>query len=279
MSDRMSSNGGNHFIYDQRRRYGAYGAPANAANVAKGANFGKVQEWADKNKTLLYVAGAALVAFLAYWIYQRSKRGVTGGAAVASAPASQTPAAPATKTAPQVVAKAVPQVAPPQMAPQMVPVTNAVPSSCAMGGVPKPYNVFQDDLVGANDMTMGPGVVPFSAGGAAGVPIDFAGQCSGVNPSAVWQSTQLLPSNCGQALEGTSDWAVFAPSNYQVTNFLAAGQLYGNDTQMSTLKNASLQLRPEPQIPGSSCSQVPFGQSSWIDSNSAVTDYSFSLIA
>jgi hypothetical protein len=109
--------------------------------------------------------------------------------------------------------------------------------------------------------------------------VDYAGSCSGVNPAAVWQSSQLLPAACGQSLEGTSDWNIYAPSNYQVTSFLAAGQNFGQDTISTTLKNASLDLRPEPTIPQAGCSQVPFGQSSWVDNGINRVDYSHSLIA
>lgn len=159
------------------------------------------------------------------------------------------------------------------VAPVAAPVVAAAPGCDT--SMPKPFNVYQDNLSGSNDITVGPGV---AFDGAAGVPVDFAGSCSGVNPAAVWQSTQLLPSaNCGQSLEGTSDWSTFAPSDPSVVNFLSAGMLAGADTISTTLKNASLDLRSEPAVP--STFQSPWNQSSWVTDAAQRVDYSHSLIA
>lgn len=248
-------------------RQGYFVPRANQEKVS-GAN---VTKWVKENKTLVLVAGAAIVGGLVWYMWY-SKKNATAGAQVSRRRAvlgGQVAAAPAPAPTP----------APAQVAPQQQAVSSMDPAACGLSGVPKPFNVFQDDLVGANDMSSGAGPAPFSAGGSAGVPIDYAGQSGPANPSAVWQSSTLLPSNCGQALEGTSDWTLYAPSNAQVTSVIGAGQLYGQDTIMTSLKNASLDLRPEPAIPNAACSQVPFNQSSWVDTSNAVTNFGHSLIA
>lgn len=156
----------------------------------------------------------------------------------------------------------------------------AVPSSepvvvvAPPGTGPNPMNVYQSNLgqlgVGAE---MEPATVPQNAG----VPVDYAGSCEGANPNAVWQSTQLLPTNCGQTLEGTSDWELYAPSNYEVTNFLSAGYHLGTDTQQTSLKNANLQLRPEPII--NKTLNCPWNISSYGESNYENFDWSHTLVA
>jgi hypothetical protein len=219
----------------------------------------EVKKWFKKNGRLMLALGVVLGLLIGVWIYNRptTLTGLLGGGASAQDAAAKPPAPAVVEGSPAVVAACGPDGA----------------------GLPKPANVHQDDgLSGVNDVTLGPGVAAYTAGNV-GMPVDYAGSCSGVNPSAVWQSSQLLPAACGQTLEGTSDWNIYAPSNYQVTSFLAAGQNFGQDTVSTTLRNASLDIRPEPSIPQAGCSQVPFGQSSWVDNGVNRVDYSHSLVA
>lgn len=156
-----------------------------------------------------------------------------------------------------------------------MPVATATNVACAADGMPKPFNVYQDNLSGSNDITVGPGV---AFDGVGAMPANFSGQCSGVNPAAVWQSSQLLPgANCGQALDGTSDWSTFAPSDPSVVNFLSAATLQGVDTISTSLKNASLDLRPEPSVSNSFVS--PWNQSSFVQDAMQKADWSHSLVA
>lgn len=165
--------------------------------------------------------------------------------------------------------------APAAVAPVAVETPAVVQAACTDGSIPKPFNVYQDNLSGSNDITVGPGV---AFDGVGGVPVDYAGQCSGVNPAAVWQSTQLLPgANCGQSLEGTSDWATYAPTDPSVVNFLSAGMLAGQDTISTTLKNPSLDLRPEPQV--TNCFTSPWNQSTYVSDSAMKADWSHSLVA
>ena len=236
-----------------------------------GANVGKIQEWFKKNMRLVLALGVVTGLLIAVWLYNR-RRGLNilgSSATEADKVATEVPA-------PVPVSSDVPA---PVAAPAPVPAVVATPPLTCADGLPKPANVYQDDgLSGVNDVTLGPGVAAYTAGNV-GMPVDYAGSCSGVNPAAVWQSSQLLPAACGQSLEGTSDWNIYAPSNYQVTSFLAAGQNFGQDTVSTTLRNASLDIRPEPAIPQAGCSQVPFGQSSWVDNGVNRVDYSHSLVA
>lgn len=160
----------------------------------------------------------------------------------------------------------------PKEAPVKVVVTPTGPATCPTG--PRPIDVYQSDLGsanGANNIT--PGVAL-----DGNVPVDYTAMNSGVNPEAVWQSSQLLPTNnCGQSLQGVDDWSLYAPSNAQVVNFLSAGYNAGQDTVLTTLKNASLDLRPEPAV--SNCFQSPWNQSSWVDNSLMRTDWSHSLVA
>jgi len=244
-----------------------------------GAN---VTEWSKKNKNLLFVAGAAIVAFLVgYYLWDRSRKNTplvtnnTVGGAQVSLPGAEK----RQQRREERAAKKAEKKARKDDTVIVVTETPEQPGTmCADTGIPKPFNIYSDDLVGVNDVTPGPGVAPYSDSNV-GMPIDYAGSCSGVNPSAVWQSSTLLPASCGQSLEGTSDWNIYAPSNYQVTSFLGAGQNFGQDTVSTTLKNASLDIRPEPAIPQAGCSQVPFGQSSWVDNGVNRVDYSHSLVA
>jgi len=250
----------------------AWVPPALRKKHTHGASVGKVQEWAKKNRTFLVAAGLVIGGLIAWSVYQRSRR--VGGLSATEASTRDAPSATVAPT-PAVSAETVKT---PETVPS-VPSAPSAPAACGDSDLPKPMNVFQDEgLAGTNDVTLGPGVAAYSAS-SAGVPVDYAGSCSGVNPAAVWQSSQLLPAACGQSLEGTSDWNIYAPSNYQVTSFLAAGQNFGQDTVSTTLKNASLDLRPEPSIPQAGCSQVPFGQSSWVDNGVNRVDYSHSLVA
>lgn len=237
---------------------------------------GKSKRWIKDNKNYL-IGGAAVLALgglLVWYVYRTYAQRAASPAVVAGAQASEGETGVVTTVEPAVVEVEQVPVKPAKKPRQKG------PAVCADAGLPKPYNVYQDDdLVGVNDMSSGPGVVPASVSGTAGVPIDYAGSCSGVNPAAVWQSSQLLPSSCGQTLEGTSDWNIYAPSNYEVTSFLSAGQNFGQDTVSTTLKNASLDLRPEPVIPQAGCTQVPFGQSSWVDNGINKVDWSHSLVA
>ena len=62
----------------------------------------------------------------------------------------------------------------------------------------------------------------------------------------------LLPKNAANSL-----WAQNNPAgqgDVKDQNFLTAGYLMGIDTQMSSLKNANLQLRSDPQVP-----KIPVG--------------------
>lgn len=247
----------------------------------------KVKEFVNKNKKWLMIGGAVLVALLAYHLYTKhmkrsaalvvptledAKKAISGrlrgmGMQVSpsspSVPATTAPAAPSTATAPSAPVAPVAPAAPVSVKGQL----------CA-NPPPKPFNTYQDDLSGANDVT--PAVAPFGGNGL--VPTDFAGQCTGANPAAVWQSTQLLPGNCGQALEGTSDWDIYAPSNAALTSFIGWQQMSGQDTVLTTNKNASLDLRPEPQVT-TGCFQAPWGQSSWVQDAPMKTDWSHSLVA
>lgn len=173
----------------------------------------------------------------------------------------------------QVTAPAAPAPAP--AAPSALDHPGTTTAGCVADGMPKPFNVYQDNLSGSNDITVGPGV---ALDGVGAVPVEFSGQCSGVNPAAVWQSTQLLPSaNCGQALDGTSDWSLYSPADPSVVNFLSAGELAGQDTIMTSLKLGSLDLRPEPQV--SNCFQSPWNQSSYVQDAMQKADWSHSLVA
>jgi hypothetical protein len=210
----------------------------------------EAKEWAQRNRTLLLILGAALAAFLIYWfavrpntltttgaiaapatnraqIIAQRRKGILRGAQAAPADTTAAPTTPAAATTPA-----------PAPTPAVVAAPAPVPVTCQMAGIPKPINVYQDDLSGANDNSGMGGPVPFSAGGPAGVPIDATASCGGVNPSATWQSSTLLPLNCGQSLQGVSDWSLYAPSSNNLVNLIGAGQLTGQDTVMTTLKNA-----------------------------------------
>jgi hypothetical protein len=261
-----------------------------------------IKDFFAKHKTLLLVAGGVVLGLLIWYLWSRHRagalvrqpntvrRGIVGGASANTAMsgkvgnrlkgsstttgkvgsrlrgADATPAAPAVSNVATTVATAA----------TMTGQTTGIGQLCGQN-LPKPMNVYMDNLVGANDITVGPGVSPFVGTGAA-VPVDYAGQCTGVNPAAVWQSTQLLPSNCGQSLEGTSDWDIYAPSNAALTSFVGWQQLGGQDTVLTTNKNASLDLRPEPQVTVG-CFQAPWGQSSWVQDAPMKTDWSHSLVA
>lgn len=247
--------------YDKYRIH-RHGAPSSR----RGANVG---EWVDKNKRVLLVAGiVVLVGIVAYALWMRQQ---------AATPAPQSPAATEVPETPAVASGASAQLRRHKKKGKKAYARSAAAvadaSLCdAAANLPKPANVYEDDLSAANAVGDNGDVK-----GVGSAPVDYAGACSGVNPSAVWQSSQLLPTNCGQSLEGTSDWSLYAPSNYQVTSFLSAGFNNGQDTVMTTLKNASLDLRPEPVTPA--CTQVPFNQSSWVDNSLLRTDWSHSLVA
>ncbi len=217
----------------------------------------KLQEWIKSNRTPLLVGSAIVVVVIiaVMWNRSRSSGAYVGrrGAAVAE---EQKQVSQETPQAPQ----AAPQ------APQG--------AACPPPVDPIAFNYFQSDLGSVNDTSMGPGV---AFNGAQGLPVDYAGACNGVNPAAVWQSSQLLPANCGQSMQGTDDWSLYAPSNAQLVNFLSAGQNFGQDTISTTLKNANLSLRPEPPV----CSsfQSPWNQSSWVDTSMMPVDWSHSLVA
>lgn len=255
----------------------AWVPPSNGAYVRKGANVSKMVDWVKQNKIKVIVGAAVIVAIIVIVVMgTRKTASVAGatayrlrnaiGAAAQEAPINVATTTTATTSAPVTVATTAPTT-----------VTTTVPTSKANScdvGIPVAIDVYQDNLGSANDMTMGPGV---TTAGVAGLPIDYAGACSGINPAAVWQSSQLLPSNCGQSLQGTDDWSLYAPSNPQVVNFLSAGYNFGQDTVMTTLKNASTQLRPD--VPICSNFQSPWNQSSWVDNSLIDTDWSHSLIA
>lgn len=251
----------------------AWVPPSNGAYVRKGANVSKMVDWVKQNKIKVIVGAAVIVAIIVIVVMgTRKTASVAGatayrlrnaiGAAAQEAPTNVATTTTSTTSAPVTVSTT---------APTTVPTSKA--SSCDVG-IPVAIDVYQDNLGSANDMTMGPGV---TTAGVAGLPIDYAGACSGINPAAVWQSSQLLPSNCGQSLQGTDDWSLYAPSNPQVVNFLSAGYNFGQDTVMTTLKNASTQLRPD--VPICSNFQSPWNQSSWVDNSLIDTDWSHSLIA
>lgn len=240
---------------------------------ATGAN---VTEWLDSNKKYFLIGGIVLVVgVVAYYMWQKQKQDTVP--VLTAAPTTTSGLSAQRRKQQQHLSRRAKGAAVAADTTTTTAVPTAVPSTagplCDVGGnIPKPMNVYQDNLSGSNDI-----YAANVAGVGSTMPVDYAGACSGVNPSAVWQSSQLLPSNCGQSLEGTSDWSLYAPSNYQVTSFLSAGFNNGQDTVMTTLKNASLDLRPEPVTPA--CTQVPFNQSSWVDNSMMRTDWSHSLVA
>lgn len=275
----------------------AYGAHSSTVKSA----MDKTKDFAKKYKWVLMIGGGILLALIAWHLWSRNRsaslvrqqntarRGIVSGESSMSSKvgsrlrgASGTPAIRTAATrlrgaeVASTDAKATAPTAAAAPKTEMVGQVTGVGQLCSQN-LPKPMNMFEDNLVGAGDITVGPGVAPF-VGAGAGVPVDFAGSCSGVNPAAVWQSTQLLPSNCGQSLEGTSDWDIYAPSNAALTSFIGWQQLGGQDTVLTTNKNASLDLRPEPQVT-TGCFQAPWGQSSWVQDAPMKTDWSHSLVA
>lgn len=242
-----------------------------------GANV--VTDWISNNKKILIVAlGVTALVIAGVWWSRRSAtttKTTTGmyagrtGAAVSEATAPT--AVPGTVTTTTVVTEQPIVTSQGAPAVQMAPVAQ---QQCMQTSLPVAFDVFQDNLGTANAS----GVVP-AVSFTGGLPVDYtANESSGVNPAAVWQSSQLLPTNnCGQSLQGTDDWSLYAPSNAQVVNFLSAGYNSGQDTVMTTLKNASLDLRPEPAV--SNCFQSPWNQSSWVEPSLMRTDWSHSLVA
>ena len=258
-----------------RFRNNQWTPPSNRAHV--GAD---VQQWVKDNKMIIIIGAIALVGVVVLYMNKKRISDAMGSSAVESdytRPKRRRGAAVGEVVTTAVPGKIVTTVttAPTNVAvnqqPTMVPVTQP---ACGVSQGPVPFDVFQDNLSSGGD-----GVQPAVAfGGIAGLPVDYTSNSSGVNPSAVWQSSQLLPgANCGQSLEGTDDWSLYAPSNAQVVNFLSAGFNSGQDTISSTLKNASLDLRPSPSV--NNCFTSPFNQSSWVEPSLVQTDWSHSLVA
>jgi hypothetical protein len=62
-------------------------------------------------------------------------------------------------------------------------------------------------------------------------------------------SVDLLPQTSPAPKPGQSSWAEFAPQSLQGQQLLEPGKYIGLDTQGSTLKNASWDLRRDPPVP------------------------------
>jgi hypothetical protein len=68
-------------------------------------------------------------------------------------------------------------------------------------------------------------------------------------PQPLSQSVSLLPKTSPPPAPGATSWAEFAPQSLQGQQLLSPQKYVGVDTQGSTLRNASHDLRRDPPIP------------------------------
>lgn len=72
-----------------------------------------------------------------------------------------------------------------------------------------------------------------------------------MTPQPLAASVDLLPKTSPAPRPGQASWAEFAPQSLQGQQFLDPAKYIGTDTQGSSLKNASWDLRKAPPIPRS----------------------------